>query len=75
MDEVMTWAEIEEAFDGEWVLIEDPEMTSSPEILGGKVIFHSRSRAEIHEKVMELSRLNHAILFVGQPDQNMVFAL
>ena len=75
MDTVMTWAEIEAAFHGEWVLIEDPELTSSPEILGGKVIFHSKSRAEIHEKVMELSRLNYAIIFVGQPDQNMVFAL
>ena len=71
----MTWAEIVEAFDGEWVLIEDPDLTSSPEILGGKVIFHSKSRAEIHERVMELPRLNHAIIFVGQPSQNMVFAL
>ena len=27
MNQVMTWEEIEAAFDGEWVLIEDPETT------------------------------------------------
>lgn len=75
MGKVMTWAEIEEAFDGEWVLIEDPETTSAPQIIRGKVIFHSKSRAEVHERMMELPKLNHAVMFIGQPSENVVFAL
>ncbi len=75
MNKVMTWAEIEAAFDGEWVLIEDPEIVDSSEIQGGKVIFHSKSRADVHDKMMTLSRLNHAVLFIGQPAEKTVFAL
>ena len=75
MSEVLTWAEIEAAFDSEWVLIEDPEMTGSLAIIQGRVIFHSKSRAEIHETMMELPKLNHAVIFVGQPSVNVVFAL
>ena len=75
METVMTWAEIEAEFEGEWVLIEDPDIRDSSEIYGGKVIFHSKSRADVHDKVMALSRLNHAVLFIGQPTENSVFAL
>ena len=75
MNEVMTWEEIEAAFDSEWVLIEDPEMTGSLAIIQGRVIFHSKSRTEIHGKIMELPNLNHAVMFIGQPSVNVVFAL
>ena len=75
MNEVLTWEEIEAAFDGEWVLIEDPELTSTPEILGGKVIFHSKTRDEVHEEMLKLPKLHHAVIFVGNPEKNMVFAL
>ena len=66
MSELMTWQEIEEAFDSEWVLIEDPEMTPSLEILRGKVIFHSRSRAEVHERMVELPKMHHAVMQTGE---------
>lgn len=75
MNEMMTWKEIEAEFDGEWVLVADPEMTGSLAIIQGRVIFHSKSRAEIHEKIMELPKLNHAVMFIGQPSANVVFAL
>lgn len=75
MNEVMTWAEIEAKFDGEWVLIEDPETTPSHEIISGKVIFHSSSREEIHESMMALPRLSHAVLFIGKQPRDVAFAL
>ena len=43
-DAVMSWKEIEETFDSEWVLIEDPELSLSLEVLGGKVVFHSTDK-------------------------------
>ena len=65
MDKVMSWQEIKEAFDGEWVLIEDPEYTRSREFVRGKVIFHSKDRAELGAKMEELPRMHHAIKHIG----------
>lgn len=65
MDKVMSWQEIEETFNGEWVLIEDPEFTGSREIVQGKVVFHSKDRAELGAKMVELPRMHHAIRYLG----------
>lgn len=65
MDKVMSWQEIKETFDGEWVLIEDPEFTGSREIAQGKVVFHSKDRAELGVKMGELPRMHHAIRYIG----------
>ena len=62
---VMSWKEIEDAFDSEWVLIEDPEHTPSLEIVRGKVIFHSKDRAELNAKMAELPRMHHAVIYIG----------
>ena len=75
MDKVMSWSEIEETFNGEWVLIEDPEVTRSQEIIRGKVLFHSKGRAEIHAKVMELRPLHPAVMYVGDTPKDLAFAL
>ena len=71
MDKVMSWPEIEETFNGEWVLIEDPEVTRYQEIIRGKVIFHSKDRAEINAKMAELTRVNHAIKYLGGLPEGM----
>ena len=75
MGQVMTWEEIEAAFNGEWVLIEDPETTTYQQVTGGRVIFHSKDRAEIHRRARELPRLHHAILYVGDVCKDMVYIL
>ena len=75
MDEVMSWAEIKETFNGEWVLIEDPEVTRYQEIIRGKVLFHSTERSAVHDKFMELRPFHHAILYAGEFPQDLGFAL
>ncbi|MDE2780192.1 MAG: hypothetical protein OXI91_11030 [Chloroflexota bacterium] len=75
MDKMMTWAEIEEAFDGEWVLIEDPETTCSQEIISGRVIYHSSDRAEAYSKLNELRPVHPAVMYVGTTSADKVFAL
>jgi len=75
MSKVMTWAEIEAEFDGEWVLIEDPELTSLLEVIGGKVVFHSTERKEVYQKMKELPELCHAVRYIGKLPEEMVFAL
>ena len=71
MDEVMSWAEIKETFNGEWVLIEDPEFSSVSQFIRGKVIFHSKDRAEISVKMAELTRVNHALKYIGGLPEGM----
>ena len=65
MDEVMSWAEIEETFKGEWVLIEDPELSPVLKVIRGKVIFHSKDRAAVDAKMQELPRMHHAVKHIG----------
>ena len=72
MNEVMIWAEIEEEFDGEWVLIEDPDATRCHEIIRGKVVFHSSDRAEAYRMLNELSPAHPAVMYVGATPTDMV---
>ena len=75
MDAVMSWAEIKETFNGEWVLIEDPEFSPGSQLIRGKVLFHSKERSAVHDKFMELRPFHHAILYAGEIPKDMVFAL
>ena len=74
-DAVMSWKEIEETFDSEWVLIEDPELSLSLEVLGGKVAFHSTDKNDVYQKMKDLPQLNHAIRYIGKLPENVVYAL
>ena len=75
MNEVMTWAEIEAAFDGEWVLIEEPETTPMIEIVRGKVVFHSKDRKEVNKKMKELDLRYFAVMFMGDPPKDLEYIL
>jgi len=75
MNEVMTWAEIEAAFDGEWVLIEDPETTPMIEIRSGKVVFHSKDRKEVNKRMKELDLRCFAVMFMGDQPKDLEYIL
>lgn len=78
MGEVLSIAEIEARFDSEWVLLEDPETTASQEILGGRLLLHSKDKAEVHRKLREMGEQGPkfvAIFYVGLPPKGMEFVL
>ena len=75
MDTVMSWPEIEETFNEEWVLIEDPEFSPGSQFISGKVIFHSKDRVEISVKMAELTRVNHALKYIGGLPEGMEMIL
>ncbi len=66
MSEVLSLSEIQEQFPGEWVLLEDPHITDSLEIRGGKVLWHSKDRDEVYRKARELHPKHSAILYTGK---------
>lgn len=70
--ETMTLSEIEERFDNEWVLVEDPEYNPNNEVVRGKVLFHSKNRDEMYARAMELRPKRSASLYTG-PVPNEIF--
>lgn len=75
MSELITYAEIEKQYDGEWVLLGDTVTAKGPRILRGKVLWHSKDRDEVYRKAMELRPKHAAVLFMGNPPKGMEFAL
>lgn len=68
-DTMMTMNEIEEKFDGEWILLEDPYDDDRSKVAGGKLLAHSKSRDEVYAKAMELRPKRSAVLYLGpMPD-------
>ena len=52
--ESMTYAEMEAAFDGEWVLIGEPELTPMNEVIRGVVLAHDEDRVAVYEALWRL---------------------
>lgn len=75
MSEILTMAEIEKRFDGEWVLIEDVETDEQLEILRGKVTYHGKDKNELHQQAMKSKTKRFASLFIGKPDPKTGFLL
>lgn len=73
--ETMTYAEMEAAFDGEWVLIGEPELTPMNEVVRGAVHFHSTSRDEVYREAMRRSLNRTAILYIGTRPTDVDFLL
>jgi hypothetical protein len=66
MGEVLTWQEIERRYPDEWVLLDALEITSSLEVLSGRVVFHSRDEDEVGRKSAELRLDDDAVAFTGR---------
>ena len=75
MSEKITYAEIKQQYDGEWVLIIDPVTTKQLKIVEGTVACHSKDRDEVYRVAKKLKPKHSAILFFGKPPKNMEYAL
>ena len=53
---VMTYAEMEAAYDGEWVLVGEPDLTPMNEIVRGVVLAHDEDRVTVYEALWQLQR-------------------
>jgi len=75
MEQQMTIEQIESAFDSEWILVGDPQTNAGLEVLGGKVLHHSKDRDEVYRRAMALQPKRSAILFTGEIPEDMEFVL
>jgi hypothetical protein len=65
MSDLLTYAEIEAAYAGQWVLVDDPDLDENNVVLRGRVLWHSSDRDEVYSKARELRPRRAAILFTG----------
>jgi hypothetical protein len=75
MDEILKLEEIKARYPSEWVLIDEPQIDEMTRLLGGRVVFHSPSRDEVHRKMLELRLPHFAIRFLGKPPEHLVLIL
>ena len=75
MDRVLTLKQIEERFESEWVLVEDPETNDALEVQSGKVRWHSKDRDEVYRKAVELRPKRFAMLYTGKIPEDTAIVL
>ena len=66
MNEVLTRAEMEAQFDGEWVLVADPELDKNLEVLCGRVIYHGKDRDAMYDCDAAQQIQRAAYLYFGE---------
>ena len=74
-DETMTLSEIEEQFDNEWILVEDPHLNDRKQVVGGRVRCHSKNRDDVYAKAVELRLKHSAFLYTGPTPENIFLNL
>lgn len=75
MTEMLTLAEIHDRFDGEWILISDPEFDERRQLIRGRVLWHSKDRDEVYRKDRELKPQSAAYVFTGPQPDNVLLNL
>jgi hypothetical protein len=66
MEKILSAQEIQARYDGEWVLIGDPEVDASLNVQRGRVLWHSKNRDEVYRQARLLKPKHCAFLFVGR---------
>ena len=71
----MTMSEMKSRFRSEWILIGDPDTDSELNVLGGKVLCHSRDRDEVYRKALLLRPARSAFMYTGRMAKNAAIIL
>ena len=64
---VLTMAEIERLYDGEWVLIIEPSVDEAGAVTGGRVFAHDATGDEVFASKLPDHVHDAAVLFIGEP--------
>ena len=75
MGEVLTREEMEKRFDGEWVLVGDPELTDMNDVVRGEVLCHSKDRGEVYRSMREAEAKHVATLCFAKVPEDTVIIL
>ena len=62
----MTINEMEKQFEGEWILIGEPQTNDKLEVVEGTILHHSKDRDEVYRRAVALHPKRYAVLFTGK---------
>lgn len=65
MTEVLTRAEMEAQFEGEWVLVADPELDKDREVVKGLVVSHGHDPEAVYQEAIDRQVRHWASLYFG----------
>ena len=72
----MTVQEMEARYDGEWILVGEPETTDTLEVVKGTVLYHSKDRDEMYRRAIALpAPKRYAVVFTGKMPANTAIVL
>lgn len=75
MTETMSFEEIKQHYEGEWVLIAYTETDENLQVIKGEVIAHSADKEEIYQALESASDRPLAIEYMGQVPEDIAFIL
>ena len=75
MPELMTFAEIERTYDGEWVLVAYIKTDDDLQILEEKVVVHSTNKEDIYEALESIPEQPLAIEYMGKVPEDIALVL
>ena len=75
MSAIMTFEEIEQSYDGQWVLIAYTETDEDLKVVLGKVIAHSANKEDVYQALTDAGEQPLAIEYMGQVPEDLAFIL
>ncbi len=75
MGEVLTLEEMKSRYDGEWVLVEEPEVDEHLRVVRGRVVVHNADRDELDREATKLRPKHSASLCFQEAAKGTAFVL
>lgn len=75
MSEIMTFEEMQNRYNGEWLLIAYTSVDDNLQIIKGEVLAHSQNKEDIYKTLEAVKEQPLAIEYVGQVPENLAFIL
>jgi hypothetical protein len=73
MSEILTWEQITQRFQGEWLLIIEAELDEQMGIIRGQVLAHSRKQDDIYNTLPLRQGRSASIEYVGEVPEDLAF--
>jgi hypothetical protein len=75
MNAALTFQQIKDRYPGEWVLVGEPEVDASLNLVSGEVLAHSPSREEIYRQLLHVKGKRISIEYTGKVPADLAVAL
>ncbi|MBR8830029.1 MAG: hypothetical protein N5P05_003314 [Chroococcopsis gigantea SAG 12.99] len=75
MSKIMTFQEMQNYYDGQWLLIAYTELDDNRQIISGEVLAHSPIQEEIYKALESLQQQPLAIEYVGKVPEDLALIL